>query len=433
VLASSALHTEALAELKAMLTRYMGIGKDSDEGNPLLSKTVFENHVTMPSAGVPNTGVRAPEGPVEGEVEKNIEVSSSPPHLDKKVSNDHNLVERPDADVADAPTKQGTYNEVPAMEGDSNPGSGSADPGRGTLVKPQHGGSGLATTSKVIPVETRRGIATQLTKAVVVSKEDSNPYSMDGTSEGNSDPVVGGPEAPDVRKMRSPKKQKKATISPTKVNVSSTVGEGESTPFVGPGISDDVVAGSKGGGAKLLIMNLHRTLLDNSLIAEKNPNAAIRYSIITGTQRVVFRPWLREFLRRCFINFIVAFWGSKSECYMDEVTAAVLTGLKDGQSFKPLFVWSGKHCDTTDFEDGAPICWGKPLSKVFQLWPVFNLSITVIMDHKSFRVGYNPLANVIIPTLFYVQGMEKLEEDKKYLKSYLWPLLEKFFASVDIA
>jgi hypothetical protein len=43
------------------------------------------------------------------------------------------------------------------------------------------------------------------------------------------------------------------------------------------------------------------------------------------------------------------------------------------------------------------------------------------------------LANVIIPTLFYVQGMEKLEEDKKYLKSYLWPLLEKFFASVDIA
>ena len=73
--------------------------------------------------------MRAPEGPVGEEVEKNIEVSSSPPHLDKKVSNDHNLVERPNADVADVPKKQGTCNEVPAMEGDSNPGSRSANLG----------------------------------------------------------------------------------------------------------------------------------------------------------------------------------------------------------------------------------------------------------------------------------------------------------------
>ena len=53
MLASTALHTEALAELKAMLTRYMEKEKDSDEGSPLLPKTIFENQVTMPSIGVP--------------------------------------------------------------------------------------------------------------------------------------------------------------------------------------------------------------------------------------------------------------------------------------------------------------------------------------------------------------------------------------------
>jgi hypothetical protein len=148
---------------------------------------------------------------------------------------------------------------------------------------------------------------------------------------------------------------------------------------------------------------------------------------------VIFRPSLLEFLRRCFINFTVAFWGSKSECYMDEVAAAVLTCLKDGQSFKPLFVWSGKDCEATDFDDGAPICWGKPLSKVFNIWPVFNLSNSVIVDHKSFRVGCNPMANVIIPTAFYVQDLGNLEDDNNYLKSCLWPLLEGFFASEDIA
>jgi hypothetical protein len=88
--------------------------------------------------------------------------------------------------------------------------------------------------------------------------------------------------------------------------------------------------------------------------------------------------------------------------------------------------------EPTDFEDGEPIYWDKPLSKVFHLWPAYNLSNTVVVDHKSYKVGYNPNANVIISTPFYVQHMEKLEEDINYLKCSLWPLLEGFFASKDI-
>jgi hypothetical protein len=106
--------------------------------------------------------------------------------------------------------------------------------------------------------------------------------------------------------------------------------------------------------------------------------------MISESRRVVFRPWLLQFLSRCFINFTVAFWGNKSECYMDELAVAVLARLKDAHSCKPLFVWSGKHCVATDFEDGEPLCWGKPLSKVFEVWPTYNLSNTVVVDHKSF-------------------------------------------------
>jgi hypothetical protein len=93
---------------------------------------------------------------------------------------------------------------------------------------------------------------------------------------------------------------------------------------------------------KLVIFNIHRTLLDCSLLAERNPNATIRSSMETRSRRVIFRPWLIEFLRRCFINFNVAFWGSKSEGYMDEIAVVVLSWLKDGHMFKPHFVWSRK-------------------------------------------------------------------------------------------
>jgi hypothetical protein len=82
------------------------------------------------------------------------------------------------------------------------------------------------------------------------------------------------------------------------------------------------------GRLQLLIFNVHGTLLDCSMKAEKNPNTSIRSSIKTATRRVVFRTWLMEFLSRCFKYFVVAFWGSKSESYMQEIVPAMLAGMK---------------------------------------------------------------------------------------------------------
>jgi hypothetical protein len=40
---------------------------------------------------------------------------------------------------------------------------------------------------------------------------------------------------------------------------------------------------------------------------------------------------------------------------MDDIVQAMLRRMKEGTTFKPLFVWSGKECEVTRFEDGIPL------------------------------------------------------------------------------
>jgi hypothetical protein len=51
---------------------------------------------------------------------------------------------------------------------------------------------------------------------------------------------------------------------------------------------------------KLLILNVHGTLLDTTLLTQPNPNPNIRVSKKTMTRRLVYRPWMMEFLGMCF-------------------------------------------------------------------------------------------------------------------------------------
>ena len=46
-----------------------------------------------------------------------------------------------------------------------------------------------------------------------------------------------------------------------------------------------------------------------------------------------------------------------------------------------------------------------------------------MIDHKICRLGGNPAANLIIPIVFYVAELQKVEEDKAFMKISLWPLL----------
>jgi hypothetical protein len=172
---------------------------------------------------------------------------------------------------------------------------------------------------------------------------------------------------------------------------------------------------------KLLVFNVHGPLLDCSLLLDKNPNTTVRPTFRTAKCRVIFRPGLVDFLTRCFVYFEIALWGSKSKVYMDDVVPTMLGKLREGSTFKPAFVWSAKECEVTKFEDGIPLKWEKPLQKVFWRYPRFNYLNSIMIDHKICRVGRNLAANLIIPTAFYMADIQKVAENRAFLKTSLWP------------
>lgn len=85
------------------------------------------------------------------------------------------------------------------------------------------------------------------------------------------------------------------------------------------------------------------------------------------------------------MNFSVAFWGSKSTLYMDDVVPAMLAGLESGNAI-PLFTWSGKESTVTKLEGGIPSQRRKSLEVVYSKWPTFSATNTVIVDNQLNKV-----------------------------------------------
>jgi hypothetical protein len=228
--------------------------------------------------------------------------------------------------------------------------------------------------------EVKGGSGPSKAKTMGTATDDSNPYSLEGAIDrllevGGS----GGHRSPSkVKKPAKPVEDEALAIpeeeAPIKVR-SKDLQVAHRTPTP--------------QRKKLLVFNVHGTLLDSSLFVDKNPNTAIRPTLRTAKRRVVFRPGLIDFLNKCFVHFEVAFWGRKSEFYMDNVVPSMLRRMKEGSTFRPLFVWSGKECEVTKFEDGIHLEWRKPLQKVFWQYPTFNHTNTVMIDHKTYRtVGW---------------------------------------------
>ena len=57
------------------------------------------------------------------------------------------------------------------------------------------------------------------------------------------------------------------------------------------------------------------------------------------------------------------------------------------------------------------------MQRVFEEWPHWNNSNTVIIDHKIERVGCNRKANAMVTKSFYMVDMEMIEDDSIHLKS----------------
>jgi hypothetical protein len=172
-----------------------------------------------------------------------------------------------------------------------------------------------------------------------MSMAELNPYSNWRIVEGFFKVGTAQIEGAINHAVQSPKKWKKVANSSMKVNIGDKVGEGRPNEVKGHVKLESLIATKRREQEKSVIFNIHRTLLDCSLKLERNPNSSIRPTMKTSTRRVVFILWLLQFLSRCFINFTMVFWDSKSECYMDEIVLVVLEQLKDGQTIDLLSIW----------------------------------------------------------------------------------------------
>ena len=165
------------------------------------------------------------------------------------------------------------------------------------------------------------------------------------------------------------KSSRKTAKSPMKVHTTTRIPQNMLTKG-GPGkMGRQGPTSHTRGRSKLVVFNVQGTLLDCSLLVEPNPNSKIRPTTKTPLKRVVFIPWLKPFLSRCFVHFVVAFWGSKSTSFMEDVVPSMMGGPLRGLNLKPLFEWLGKQCEFFHGGDGAGTSWGKNLSKVYATWP----------------------------------------------------------------
>jgi hypothetical protein len=116
---------------------------------------------------------------------------------------------------------------------------------------------------------------------------------------------------------------------------------------------------------------------------------------------------------------------------MEEVLQEILPVFAHLEGHKPVFVWAAKDYEVRqESEEGS--LWGKPLRKVWEKWPPWNGSNTVMIDHHVPRVDCNAPWNVIAPP-FYVAHVKDLSEDNVYLKENLWPALQRLYANKDVA
>lgn len=102
------------------------------------------------------------------------------------------------------------------------------------------------------------------------------------------------------------------------------------------------------------------------------------------------RPFLKDFLRFCFVNFeTVAIWTAANRSWFDNVYKKVLSdALPLGEDFH--FVWTGEKCSRCAIVmDG---CYDKfdavntkPLKKIWKKYgPVINKHNTLIVDDNPF-------------------------------------------------
>jgi hypothetical protein len=169
-----------------------------------------------------------------------------------------------------------------------------------------------------------------------------------GSGNGDGRKTPSGNVSPGKRLTPRKHRKKKKHHSPTKVGASASEDVHRSAQ-----VRRNILGMGTHFPTKLLILNVHGTLLDCSLLSERNPNVNIRMSTRSLTRRIVFRPCLIEFIDKCFKNFRVGFWGIKSSANMEDVLGEVMKQFSGLDTHKPLFCWSAKECEEVIENNGV--------------------------------------------------------------------------------
>ncbi|XP_065868792.1 uncharacterized protein [Euphorbia lathyris] len=106
-------------------------------------------------------------------------------------------------------------------------------------------------------------------------------------------------------------------------------------------------------------------------------------------------------MKFCFDHFTVAIWSSKMRKNIEKILPKIRRSLPD--EVQMLFVWGQENCVLTRVRLGSneqKFVMLKNLEKVWNAYPQFNASNTVLIDDTPYKSLMNSANNFIFPTTF---------------------------------
>jgi hypothetical protein len=272
LLAKSTATESALQELKLMLSKYVGGRNAVREGSPSISNSALDDQVALSHEDLREVQ------------DVHIQPTSALPGSGQK---DNRILQ----DV-----NRGGVNRK--AEVDKVITSSTAAPENNTH---QHGSSvpekakDKAAALRDSSANTKRAGTDQKGKRTSTTEEESCPTSIGGAVEGLLEASKVRVEATVTHAPPSPIPEKRKRRPATKVDAITGVSVEETGKIRCEDITGPRIAPLAGDTLKLIIFNIPGTLMDCSLLREKNPNPSVRTTLNMATRRVVFRPWLQEF------------------------------------------------------------------------------------------------------------------------------------------
>ena len=337
VIQTTAANTKALQELQLIFKRCMSRFKDNSEGSPSVSKSAVDSDVAAGVQGIQRPAtceVARSKGTDTDDVDNlDFDSGSDTPTQGKAADvavGVETVTRRPSPAAAPVPRVPAQSSmDVQQEEALSARKSKALEtkvdltvPKKDVLQEEALSKGRAVAAAAVKDTKTKEDSALKASVKDVQAKKTSREHLVTSGEGGSSEggmlhaanklleaSKMAGDSVPTATPAGASTKpgKKHRQASPPKVDAPAADIEEASTQ-----VSNDALSGPRKSllevqKSKLLVINVHGTLLDCSLIDEPNPNAGIRYSMKTASRRVVCRPWLAKFLSNCFLHFEVAF------------------------------------------------------------------------------------------------------------------------------